>query len=97
MKEFDELMSKLEACSCRGECTCAQCGCEDLLDHLFELVDDEISDADACRLLRHGATCSACATRIEEEIVVRRVIRRGCQCEEVPQSLRTKITHMVGE
>ncbi|WP_311590757.1 mycothiol system anti-sigma-R factor [Trueperella bernardiae] len=97
MKEFDELMSKLEACTCHGECTCAQCGCEEVLDHLFELVDDEISDDDARRLLRHGVTCRACAARIEEEIVVRKVIRRGCCSQEAPESLRTKITRIVGE
>lgn len=94
-KEFDRLVARLEQCSCEDDCRCAQCCCEDVLDHLFALLDEEISAEDARRLIRHGRTCSACATRIEEEIVIRQVIRRGCCPEEAPESLRMKITHIV--
>ncbi|AJC69978.1 hypothetical protein V3M78_03575 [Trueperella pyogenes] len=94
-KEFDALLEKLEECTCGEECTCTQCCCEDVLDHLFELLDEEICDADARRLLRHGANCGACRQRIEEEIMLRKVIRRGCCAPDAPESLRTKITRIM--
>ncbi|QOQ39265.1 mycothiol system anti-sigma-R factor [Trueperella pecoris] len=95
-KEFDQLVAKLEECSCAGtNCGCKGCRCDEVLERLFELLDDEVCEEDAHRLLKHGRTCASCSTRIEEEILLRRVIRRGCCSESAPESLRMKITNIV--
>jgi len=95
-KEFNELIAQLEGCGCESpECDCGQnCQCEEVLDRLFGLLDYEITDADAARLVKHSANCPTCESRIEEEIVFRKVIRRGCCGESAPESLRMKITRI---
>lgn len=92
-KEFDELVARLENCGCESPgCDCGQdCQCDDVLERLFALLDHEITEADASLLVRHSAICPNCVSRIEEEIVIRKVIRRGCCGEDAPESLRMKI------
>ncbi len=92
-KEFDDLVAQLEQCGCEGPtCDCGNCQCDDVLDRLFELLDHEITESDARRLVKHSANCPTCVNRIEEEIAIRKVIRRGCCGESAPESLRMKIT-----
>ncbi|VEI13739.1 mycothiol system anti-sigma-R factor [Trueperella bialowiezensis] len=95
-RKLDELMAQLQECACESSgCDCAQqCRCDDVLDQLFALLDNEITEQDALRLIRHSANCPACLRRIEEEIVIRKVIRRGCCGESAPESLRMKITRI---
>ena len=79
-KEFNELIAQLEDCGCEARSVTAaktasvrRCSID-----FSGLLDYEITDADAARLVKHSANCPTCESRIEEEIVFRKVIRRGC-------------------
>lgn len=94
-REFEELMSQLEACE-SGNCNCGMnCRCEDVWEQIFALLDHEVCQEVAHRLLRHGANCPSCSARIEEELQMRKIIKRGCEAQ-APAELRDRIEKMVG-
>lgn len=94
MNEIEKLVSQLENCQCGGCENCGDCGCDEVLDHLFMLLDQEISGEQEHRLLRHGANCPNCSERIAAEIRVRKAIRRSCCGESAPASLRVRISQV---
>ena len=66
------------------------CGCNDLLGRLFQLVDAELEDAERERLARHVAACPDCLHAQEAEEHIRALIRRSCE-EHAPPSLRVRV------
>lgn len=64
--------------------------CDDLLDHLYELVDGELPD-DAARIMTaHLRHCSHCREAVHSEVEVRRLLRR-CWQVSAPRTLRLRI------
>ena len=95
-EKIAELMAELDACPCHGgsDCTCgAACRCDELLEHLFELLDYEVPAEYAHRLLEHGRGCENCLETIRAELRVRAVIRRSFT-DFAPRSLRLRITQL---
>ena len=52
------------------------CRCEELLEHLYEFVDSEMSENDVARLRRHVADCHTCREATDMETKVRLLLRR---------------------
>jgi len=71
------------------------CKCEELLEHLFEFVDSEMSDADRDRLRRHVENCPTCREATDAETRIRLLLRRSCQ-EVAPSTLRLKVITQIG-
>ncbi|MDO5025468.1 MAG: hypothetical protein Q4E03_02990 [Trueperella sp.] len=95
MSTIEELVAQLEDCNCDPNCDCASaCHCEDVLDKIFELVDREIPTKQVHQMLKHSMECEYCRGRVERELAMRRIIRRGC-CEQAPESLRMRIMEIV--
>lgn len=95
--EFEALMARLESCSCESHsCDCgSDCRCEEVWEQLFTLLDAQVPHEVSVRLLSHGRNCATCRAKIEEELAMRKVIRRGCYAEEAPASLRQKIAQLI--
>ena len=70
------------------------CSCEEVYNHLFELLDSQIPLEQAARLRNHMENCSTCNRLVEAETHVREIVRRSC-CESAPSTLRIKITQQI--
>ena len=70
------------------------CSCEEVYDHLFELLDSQMPLEQAARLRNHMKTCPKCNRLAEAETHVREIVRRSC-CESAPSTLRIKITQQI--
>lgn len=66
------------------------CGCDDLVSHLFQLFDAELEGAECARLRRHLEGCPHCSELADAEEHIRTLIRRSC-VEHAPESLRTRV------
>lgn len=67
--------------------------CEEVREHLFELLDQEMTRAQLARLSRHVAQCDQCSAAAQAEEHMRDIIRRSC-CEEAPSYLRMRVTRI---
>jgi len=72
------------------------CGsdCDQALAHLWEYLDAELADLDAGLVRRHLDECSGCLSEYQIEVVLKRVVRRGC-AEHAPESLRVRIHQQI--
>ncbi|WP_066465019.1 mycothiol system anti-sigma-R factor [Sanguibacter suarezii] len=64
--------------------------CDDVIAHLFEYLDSEMTDSDAERMRAHVADCSPCLAELSIDELVKRLLRRSCT-EQAPEHLRLKI------
>ena len=69
--------------------------CEEVADHLFELLDAQMPLEAAARLRRHCETCPHCSELAEAEIHVREIVKRSCCAESAPVSLRMRVTNQI--
>ena len=67
--------------------------CEEVADHLFELLDAQMPLEAAARLRRHCETCPHCSELTEAEIHVPEIVKRSCCAESAPVSLRMRVTN----
>ena len=70
------------------------CSCEEVYDHLFELLDSQMPLEQAARMRSHMETCPTCHRLVEAETHVREIVRRSC-CDSAPSTLRVKITQQI--
>ena len=68
------------------------CGnnCSDALDRLWEYLDAELEAVDSEVVRAHLAECQGCLEEYDVEVVVKNLVRRGCQ-EIAPDTLRVRI------
>lgn len=64
--------------------------CHELLEHLYELVDGELSPEDARFLADHLRRCPHCRDVVHGEVEVRRLLRR-CWQVSAPDALRLRV------
>ncbi|MCL2090389.1 MAG: mycothiol system anti-sigma-R factor [Micrococcales bacterium] len=65
-------------------------GCADALARLWAYLDSELGELDAARVQAHLDDCVGCLSEYQVELVLKRVLRRGCT-EHAPQTLRLRI------
>lgn len=75
--------------------------CAELLDLLGAYVDNELSDDQCQRLKEHLAECPSCLQEYQRDALLKTLVRRSCQCEVAPSTLRasilTRITTVAGD
>ncbi|WP_328915979.1 MULTISPECIES: mycothiol system anti-sigma-R factor [unclassified Streptomyces] len=65
--------------------------CSEVLDHLYEYLDDEMS-ADSCAKFReHFEECHPCLEKYGLEQAVKKLVKRCCGSDDVPADLRSKV------
>ena len=70
----------------------AECsGCDDYIAHLYEYVDGELSAQECADLKAHLEGCPPCLDEYQRDLLLKALIRRSCQCEQAPDTLRTQI------
>lgn len=65
-------------------------GCNDALARLWAYLDSELEELDAAQVQAHLDDCVGCLSEYEVELVLKRVLRRGCT-ERAPETLRLRI------
>ncbi|MBB1246476.1 mycothiol system anti-sigma-R factor [Streptomyces durbertensis] len=65
--------------------------CSEVLDHLYEYLDQEMPDCDRDKLAEHFDECSPCLEKYGLEQAVKKLVKRCCGHDEVPTDLRSKV------
>ncbi|ADH92092.1 mycothiol system anti-sigma-R factor [Arcanobacterium haemolyticum] len=91
MKRFEDLLKRLDECHCAD----SGCDCSEVMEHLFELVDEHMPSHQAQRLLEHSAGCEHCADMIRAEVNVRVVLRKSCCGDVASEDLRARIIRVI--
>ncbi|MCX2969605.1 MULTISPECIES: mycothiol system anti-sigma-R factor [Streptomyces] len=65
--------------------------CSEVLDHLYEYLDQEMPEADRKKLAEHFDECSPCLEKYGLEQAVKKLVKRCCGRDEVPTDLRSKV------
>ena len=68
--------------------------CDDVIEHLFEYLDSEMTEQDAEKMRTHVAECSPCLAELGIDEMVKRLLRRSCT-EQAPEYLRTRIHEQI--
>lgn len=64
--------------------------CDEVMTHLFEFLDSEMTASDAEKMRVHVAECSPCLAELGIDEMVKRLLRRSCT-EQAPEHLRVRI------
>ena len=65
--------------------------CEQVLERMYEFLDNELDTATGDAIRHHLAACEPCMDQFDVELAVRTLVRRCCGSEVAPSHLRTKI------
>ncbi len=65
-------------------------GCQEALDHLYEVLDGECDEQRGAAVRAHLAECDHCRQQYEMESEVRSLVASAC-CEQAPEELRRRI------
>ncbi|GAB3664688.1 mycothiol system anti-sigma-R factor [Streptomyces sparsus] len=65
--------------------------CSEVLDHLYEYLDQEMPDGDREKLAEHFDECSPCLEKYGLEQAVKKLVKRCCGHDDVPADLRSKV------
>lgn len=65
--------------------------CPEYIENLYAYIDGELSDEQYEELKQHLVDCPPCLTEYERDVLLKKLVKRACQCEEAPAQLRTSI------
>ncbi|MEU1285352.1 mycothiol system anti-sigma-R factor [Kitasatospora sp. NPDC005856] len=65
--------------------------CGEVLDHLYEFLDNEMPEGDCAKLRVHFEECSPCLKQYGLEQAIKALIKRSCGCDDTPTDLRSKV------
>ena len=69
--------------------------CDESLRKLSQYLDRELDDAAVRELARHLAECRQCFSLTEFERRLRAMVRRSCNCAEVPPALHERLNEIL--
>lgn len=65
--------------------------CAELYELLDAYVDGELSPDECERLKAHLVQCPSCLGEYQRDTLLKALVRRSCQCESAPSTLRAQI------
>ena len=69
--------------------------CSEVLDRLYEYIDQEMADGDCSTIRQHLDECSPCLAEYGLEQAVKALVHRSCGCDTAPDQLRSKILQKI--
>ncbi|WP_299441071.1 mycothiol system anti-sigma-R factor [uncultured Phycicoccus sp.] len=69
--------------------------CSEVLHHIYEYLDGEMSPADVKRVATHLAECRPCLAEHDLDAAVKQVVKRSCHEETAPATLRLRIVQRI--
>lgn len=71
--------------------------CGEVLDHLYEYLDNEMTDGECAKFKEHFDECHPCLEKYGLEQAVKKLVKRCCGSDEVPADLRGKVMGRIEE
>ena len=65
--------------------------CREVLDRVYEYLDDEMTELDCAKIKQHLEECGPCLEEYDLDQALKALVKRSCQCESAPVELRTQI------
>jgi len=65
--------------------------CSQVLMHVYEYLDGEMTREDCAGMRAHLAECAPCMSEFELDQALKALVRRSCGCEAAPAQLRMQI------
>ncbi|MBY8888231.1 mycothiol system anti-sigma-R factor [Streptomyces sp. PTM05] len=65
--------------------------CSEVLDHLYEYLDHEMSEGETTKFEEHFGECNPCLEKYGLEQAVKKLVKRCCGHDDVPGDLRSKV------
>ena len=65
--------------------------CTEILDHLYEYIDNEMPEEECAAVKRHLDECRPCLEKYGLDQMVKTLVQRCCGCDEPPVDLRDKV------
>ena len=70
--------------------------CRDVLDRVYEFLDNELGEPDYAKIKQHLVECGPCLRQFDLDDAVKALVRRSCS-EAAPDQLRLKILGRITE
>jgi mycothiol system anti-sigma-R factor len=65
--------------------------CSEVLDRVFEYLDNEMSTLDCAKIKQHLEECGPCLREYHLDEALKALVRRSCACEHAPEELRMRV------
>lgn len=65
--------------------------CTEILEHLYEYLDNEMPDEDCAHFKQHLDECSPCLRKYGLDQMVKSLVHRCCGSDDPPADLRDKV------
>ena len=65
--------------------------CTETIYRIYEYLDGEMTPDDTRRIALHIQECAPCLAQADIDHAIKALVRRSCQCETAPESLRVTI------
>lgn len=65
--------------------------CSEVLHHIYEYLDGEMSPEEVKQVAAHLAECRPCLAEHDLDAAVKQVVKRSCHEEPAPASIRMRI------
>ncbi len=69
--------------------------CSEVLHHIYEYLDGEMSPEDVKRVATHLAECRPCLAEHDLDAAVKAVVKRSCTDQAAPASLRMQVVERI--
>ena len=69
--------------------------CSEVLHHIYEYLDGEMSPDDVRRVASHLAECRPCLAEHDLDAAVKQVVKRSCADQPAPASLRMQVVQRI--
>lgn len=69
--------------------------CSEVLHHIYEYLDGEMSPDDVRRVATHLAECRPCLAEHDLDAAVKQVVKRSCDEAPAPAALRLRIAQRI--
>ena len=70
--------------------------CTDVVEHIYEYVDGEVTPQALAAVREHLLSCPPCLEQYEVQVALKALVRRCCQ-DRAPASLRVRILARITE
>ena len=71
--------------------------CSEVLDRVFEYLDNEMDSLDCAKIKQHLEECGPCLREYNLDVALKALIRRSCACEPAPDTLRLRVLTRITE